>query len=132
MLHYFSSTYFGSILWPCHDVSDHFSIFCSSYTCEYSGTKKIDKIIAYVFVTPNFHKVHHHYLQPHTDSNYGNIFSIWDHIFGTVKKLDITRELVYGIDTHMKSHEHSSIKNLLMIPFQPYRSPVGSKFNNKR
>ncbi len=94
--------------------------------------KKIDKIIAYVFVTPNFHKVHHHYLQPHTDSNYGNIFSIWDHIFGTVKELDITRELVYGIDTHMKSHEHSSIKNLLMIPFQPYRSPVGSKFNNKR
>ena len=92
---------------------------------------KIDKYLSYIIVTPNFHKVHHHYVQPHTDSNYGNIFSIWDHIFGTVKELDIMKNLVYGIDTHMERYEHSSIKNLLMIPFQPYRPPVGSKFNAK-
>ena len=92
---------------------------------------KIDKYLSYILVTPNFHKVHHHYVQPYTDSNYGNIFSIWDHIFGTVKELDIMKELVYGIDTHMERYEHSSIKNLLMIPFQPYRPPVGSKFNAK-
>jgi hypothetical protein len=35
----------------------------------------------------------------------------------------------YGIDTHMSFSEHSSIKNLLMIPFQSYRRPVGSKFD---
>ena len=70
---------------------------------------KIDKYLSYILVTPNFHKVHHHYVQPHTDSNYGNIFSIWDHIFGTVKELDIMKELVYGIDTHMERYEHSSI-----------------------
>ena len=92
---------------------------------------KIDKYLSYILVTPNFHKVHHHYVQPYTDSNYGNIFSIWDHIFGTVKELDIMKELVYGIDTHMERYEHSSIKNLLMLPFQPYRAPVGSKFNTK-
>ena len=92
---------------------------------------KLDKFLSYIFVTPNFHKIHHHYVQPHTDSNYGNIFSIWDHIFGTVKELDIMNELVYGIDTHMESYEHSSIKNLLMIPFQSYRAPVGAKFKNK-
>ena len=92
---------------------------------------KIDKYLSYILVTPNFHKVHHHYVQPYTDSNYGNIFSIWDHIFGTVKELDIMKDLVYGIDTHMEIYEHSSIKNLLMIPFQPYRAPVGSKFNAK-
>ena len=92
---------------------------------------KLDKFLCYIFVTPNFHKIHHHYVQPHTDSNYGNIFSIWDYIFGTVKELDIMNELVYGIDTHMESYEHSSIKNLLMIPFQSYRAPVGAKFNNK-
>ena len=88
-----------------------------------------DKAFSYIFVTPHFHKIHHHYVQPHTDSNYGNIFSIWDHVFRTatsVKKMD---DLVYGIDTHMKPEEHSSIKNLLMIPFQAYRPPVGSKFS---
>ena len=44
------------------------------------------------------------------------------------KKMD---DLVYGIDTHMKPEEHSSIKNLLMIPFQTYRPPVGSKFSDQ-
>jgi len=89
----------------------------------------VDKAFSYIFVTPHFHKIHHHYIQPHTDSNYGNIFSIWDHVFRTatsVKKMD---DLVYGIDTHMKPEEHSSIKNLLKIPFQVYRPPVGSKFS---
>ncbi|SVB10829.1 uncharacterized protein METZ01_LOCUS163683, partial [marine metagenome] len=37
----------------------------------------------------------------------------------------------YGIDTHMKLEEHSSFRNLLMIPFQPYRSSVGSKFSSE-
>ena len=91
----------------------------------------MDKALSYIFVTPHFHKVHHHYAQPLTDSNYGNIFSIWDHIFRTAKYVAKMDKLVYGIDTHMKPEEHSSIKNLLMIPFQPYRPPVGSKFSDQ-
>ncbi|GIS53124.1 hypothetical protein Ct9H90mP29_01660 [bacterium] len=75
--------------------------------------KKIDKYLSYILVTPNFHKVHHHYVQPHTDSNYGNIFSIWDHIFGTVKELDIMKELVYGIDTHMENMSILTLKIFL-------------------
>ena len=38
----------------------------------------LDTAISYVIVSPNMHKVHHHYVRPQTDSNYGNIFSIWD------------------------------------------------------
>ena len=86
--------------------------------------KKIDRLMSFIFVTPHFHKVHHHYVQPYTDTNYGNIFSFWDHIFGTAvyeKKID---SLVYGLDTHMNEEDHSSLKGLLMIPFQPYREPV--------
>ena len=90
----------------------------------------IDKPLAWVFVTPHFHKIHHHYIQPHTDSNYGNIFSIWDHLFRTVTSMGNMDDLVYGIDTHMSPEENSSIKNLLMIPFQDYRHPIGSKFSD--
>jgi sterol desaturase/sphingolipid hydroxylase (fatty acid hydroxylase superfamily) len=88
----------------------------------------IDKPLSWVFVTPDFHKVHHHYILPQTDSNYGNIFSIWDHIFSTTSQMDM-KDMKYGIDTHMNLSEHSSIKSLLMIPFQKYRPPVGSKFD---
>ncbi len=90
----------------------------------------IDKPLSWIFVTPHFHKIHHHYVQPHTDSNYGNIFSIWDHLFRTTSYVRVMDDLIYGIDTHMSPEEHSSIKNLLMIPFQKYRHPVGSKFSD--
>lgn len=87
----------------------------------------LDRLISTVFVTPNMHKVHHHYVQPLTDTNYGNIFSIWDRIFRTFAEVE-TSTLKYGIDTHMKTEEHSDVKNLLAIPFQAYRPPTFSKF----
>ncbi|MBO6536728.1 MAG: sterol desaturase family protein [Balneolaceae bacterium] len=90
--------------------------------------KKLDRALSLVFVTPYMHKVHHHYTQPLTDTNYGNIFAIWDRIFGTFAQVDDTKELVYGIDTHMDPKEHDDVVNLLKIPFQKYRPPVGSKF----
>tara|TARA_B100000700_G_scaffold297450_1_gene362339 strand:- start:224 stop:1069 length:846 start_codon:yes stop_codon:yes gene_type:complete len=88
---------------------------------------KIDKFLSFVFVTPNFHKIHHHFVQPQTDSNYGNIFSIWDHLFRTTSTIGSIDKIIYGIDTHMNPSEHSNMKNLLMIPFQPYRAPISSK-----
>src|SRR4030095_4834125 len=50
--------------------------------------KPVDKIISYFLVSPNMHKVHHHWKQPYTDSNYGAVFSIWDRLFGTYKTLE--------------------------------------------
>ncbi len=43
----------------------------------------LDKGLSYLIVTPNMHKFHHHYQLPWTDSNYGNMLSIWDRLFGT-------------------------------------------------
>ena len=85
---------------------------------------KFDKPLSYLVVTPNMHKVHHHYKLPWTDTNYGNIFSIWDRMFGTFTYVDDMDKVVYGIDTHPDPKEHSKIVNLLLMPFQKYRSPV--------
>jgi sterol desaturase/sphingolipid hydroxylase (fatty acid hydroxylase superfamily) len=90
--------------------------------------EKVDHALSYIFVTPNMHKVHHHYTQPLTDTNYGNIFSIWDRIFGTYAYVKDTNTLTYGIDTHMKPEENTRLGSLLKIPFQRYRPPVGTKF----
>lgn len=79
--------------------------------------KKVDTILSYFIVSPDMHKVHHHYVLPYTDSNYGNIFSIWDRLFGTFMSLP-KKEIIYGIDTHQKPEEHNELKNLLKIPFQ--------------
>jgi sterol desaturase/sphingolipid hydroxylase (fatty acid hydroxylase superfamily) len=89
----------------------------------------VDNTLSWLIVSPNMHKVHHHYTQPLTDTNYGNIFSIWDRIFGTFVYVPDMNTLVYGIDTHMKPEENARIGNLLKIPFQEYRPPVG-KFSD--
>lgn len=84
--------------------------------------KKFDTLLSYFIVSPDMHKVHHHYVLPYTDSNYGNIFSVWDRLFGTFKTLDRDK-LIYGVDTHMKPEENNKLSNLLLIPFQKYRLP---------
>ncbi len=81
----------------------------------------VDKALSWIIVTPDMHKVHHHFQQPLTDTNYGNIFSIWDRLFGTFANVPHPSKLVYGVDTHMEEHEHNDVRNLLAIPFQRYR-----------
>jgi sterol desaturase/sphingolipid hydroxylase (fatty acid hydroxylase superfamily) len=83
--------------------------------------KKLDVFLSYFIVSPDMHKVHHHYSLPYTDSNYGNIFSIWDRIFGTFMSLP-NEKIIYGIDTHLNPEENNELKNLLKIPFQEQRS----------
>jgi len=75
------------------------------------------RLISPVFVTPDMHRVHHHYVLPYTDSNFGNIFSFWDRLFGTYTEKD-NRELIYGVDTHMTAEDHGSIARMLRIPFE--------------
>lgn len=85
--------------------------------------KKVDELLSWVIVSPNMHKVHHHHVLPYTDSNYGNIFSIWDRLLGTYMKLD-TESIVYGVDTFPNEAENSSITGLLKQPFHKYRKPT--------
>ena len=48
-------------------------------------TARMDRALQWVFVTPDMHRVHHSALRAEHDSNYGNILSIWDHLFGTYR-----------------------------------------------
>ncbi len=77
----------------------------------------MDSIIGLIFITPNLHQVHHHYKQPYTDCNYGDVLSIWDRLFGTFKRLP-KEDLVFGIDTHMMKEDSGNFKSLFKIPFK--------------
>ncbi|WP_396635436.1 sterol desaturase family protein [Maribacter sp. R77961] len=83
----------------------------------------LDKALSWVIVSPDMHKVHHHFVLPYTDSNYGNIFSIWDRLFGTFMELE-PENITYGVDTFPDEKENSSIKGLLKQPFHKYRRPT--------
>ncbi len=90
-----------------------------------------DRLLGLVIVTPNMHHVHHHYVLPVTNTNYGNIFPYWDRLFGTYHEM-AGKDIHYGIDTHLEPGEHSQIGSLLKIPFQKYRPPVGEKPPTKK
>lgn len=91
-------------------------------------SRKVDTALSYFFVSPDMHKVHHHNMLPYTDSNYGNIFSIWDRIFGTFMRLDRDK-IVYGVDTFPDEKTNSNVRDLLKQPFHKYRKPTTSGTN---
>lgn len=91
--------------------------------------KQLDRWLRYVIVSPDMHKIHHHYRLPFTDANYGNIFSLWDHAFGTY--MDFERErIVYGVDVFPDESKNNQIKELLKQPFQSYQRPTAEAEKN--
>ncbi len=86
-------------------------------------SQRLDILLSYFIVSPNMHKMHHHHVLPYTDSNYGNIFSIWDRLLGTYMYLD-PEKIVYGVDVFPDEKENSSLRSLLKQPFQRYRKPT--------
>jgi sterol desaturase/sphingolipid hydroxylase (fatty acid hydroxylase superfamily) len=79
-------------------------------------SQKADNILSWVFITPNVHHVHHHYQMPYTDTNYGDILSIWDRMFGTFAQLDADK-VIFGVDTHFEDAKNASGIFLLRMPF---------------
>ena len=85
--------------------------------------KTLDLALSYIIISPDMHKTHHHYKLPHTDTNFGNIFSVWDRLFGTYSYLE-RENLIYGVDTFPNAKSNGNLKSLLKQPFQPYRKPT--------
>ena len=75
----------------------------------------VDRAISWVFISPNMHKFHHHFERPWTDSNFGNMFSFWDRIFGTLV-YDDPHKIQYGLDV-LDDELDGNIGYQLKVPF---------------
>jgi sterol desaturase/sphingolipid hydroxylase (fatty acid hydroxylase superfamily) len=82
----------------------------------------LDKGLSYIIVTPNMHKFHHHFEMPWTNTNYGNMLSIWDRIFGTFVYDDLAK-IQYGIDLA----DHTDDENVFVQLGIPFNKNVTSK-----
>jgi len=78
---------------------------------------KVDKAISYLLVTPGMHRVHHHYTAPYTDTNYGNIFSLWDRLTGNYSWLAYDK-VKFGLDTYTAKSQ--DLGDLLKAPLHLY------------
>lgn len=70
----------------------------------FTHTQVIGKLgwLELVFVTPTHHGVHHASNEIYLNKNYGNIFIIWDKLFGTFRQ--VTEKPVYGLTHDLKNH----------------------------
>ena len=92
-------------------------VFSTAFThANISLPKWLDNSMSYFFVSPNMHKVHHHWKQPYTDSNYGAILSIWDRLLGTFKVL-APSSIRYGLDRYYPNEKDEDFGQLMKSPF---------------
>ena len=77
---------------------------------------KFDRRLRIFVVTPNMHKAHHSRFQKETDTNYSNIFSFWDRLFGTYTPEVNFEKLRYGLDG-FDDRDKQTLLGLLKMPF---------------
>ncbi len=75
----------------------------------------LNRSFGLVFVMPDHHRVHHDQNQFYTDSNFADIFILWDRIFGTFKTLPV-HKMKYGL-IEFDSEEKQSFLYLMKSPF---------------
>jgi sterol desaturase/sphingolipid hydroxylase (fatty acid hydroxylase superfamily) len=96
---------------PLHGMFEHANIKLPHW---------LDTAISMVFTSPNMHKIHHARERRFTDSNYGNIFSLWDRLFATFTPSKLGANVAYGLDRHDRPEQHSLFA-LLASPLQKPR-----------
>ena len=66
-------------------------------------TKMIGKLgpLEWIFVTPSAHRVHHGVNDEYMDKNFGNLFIVWDRMFGTYQPEE--ESVIYGLKRNVKT-----------------------------
>jgi sterol desaturase/sphingolipid hydroxylase (fatty acid hydroxylase superfamily) len=75
----------------------------------------LERLLAWVIVTPSIHWVHHHAERSDTDANYATLFSIWDRLFGSRSTSERTAKMQMGV-------EGARDQSLLALLARPFRS----------
>lgn len=90
---------------------------------------KVDRLLHYLIVTPDLHKVHHSTIEAETNSNYSAVLPIWDILLGTFRThtqepLDV---MPLGLK-EVRGNQANGFWWLLRSPFvtlpQPTKTPI--------
>jgi sterol desaturase/sphingolipid hydroxylase (fatty acid hydroxylase superfamily) len=78
-----------------------------------------ERVLGKVLVTPDWHRLHHSVYPEETDSNFGNILSLWDRLFATHAPWprDGHRGMRIGLD-QFRGRAEQSLPALLLQPFR--------------
>ena len=77
----------------------------------------VERTLRIVLVTPGMHQVHHSRAQPDTDSNYASLLSVWDRLFGSLRRRGRLEEIRFGLEG-FDDAERQRLPGLLREPFR--------------
>jgi len=78
------------------------------------------RILEHIFISPAQHQIHHSLAYKHWHKNYGEIFAIWDWMFGTLYVPETTEALAFGlsdINGRRIEQPHPNLTEALCKPF---------------
>jgi len=80
--------------------------------------KWLDRIIRWVFVTPDMHRIHHSVVGSETNSNYGFNLACWDRLFGSYVESPIMghTEMTIGLPEY-QDERPTKLLWVLQVPF---------------
>ena len=81
--------------------------------------ESVDRVLRFVIVTPDMHRVHHSVLPAETNSNYGFNLAIWDRLFRTYRAQPLAghSRMTIGVPAFRDVAE-ARIDRLLTQPFR--------------
>lgn len=84
-----------------------------------SLSRRLDRALRWVLVTPDMHRIHHSTLPVETNSNYGFCLSLWDRLFESYRDTALRdpAEMPIGLGQFRESRE----QRLLPLLSQPFR-----------
>ena len=80
----------------------------------------LDRVLRWVIVTPDMHRVHHSVEEDETNSNFGFNLPWWDRLFGTYREQPRAGQLGMTIGIHGQTdpREVARLDGMLLMPFR--------------
>jgi sterol desaturase/sphingolipid hydroxylase (fatty acid hydroxylase superfamily) len=87
----------------------------------------VDRVLRFLIVTPDMHRVHHSIKRRETDSNFGFNLSLWDRLFGTYRAQPEGghEAMTLGIPDFRDPRDCAALPGMLAIPFRGRAGRVG-------
>ena len=78
---------------------------------------QLERVLRWVLVTPDMHRIHHSVDRDEHDTNYGNLLSIWDRLLGSYRHAarHPQREMQIGL----AQYRHPDSQSLIALLLQP-------------
>ena len=84
--------------------------------------ERLDRALRGWLVTPALHQAHHSPIRAEHDANYGQMFSLWDRWFGTLREAPASVDEV-GVPG-LESEDAQTVTGMMLTPFRPSPRPV--------